>query len=78
MTKSEITQEALQLPLEEQLELAQELWANISPPDFELTPELRKMLRERLAEAKANPGAGVPWEEAHQRIKTKLANRQRP
>jgi putative addiction module component (TIGR02574 family) len=32
----------------------------------ELTPELKAELERRMAEADANPGALVPWEEVYQ------------
>jgi putative addiction module component (TIGR02574 family) len=73
MTRTKIAEIALKLPPEEQLELAQTLWDNVSPPDdFELTPELRELLNKRRAEARATPEAGVPWEEIKARILREL------
>lgn len=69
MTKVEILTAATRLPLEEQLELAQELWNNVSPPaDLDLSPELRDLLEARRAEAMSNPGTSIPWSEARARI----------
>jgi len=39
------------------------------------TPELLKLLEERRAEAVANPGSGIPVEEAHARIRKALMKR---
>lgn len=69
MTKVEIVTEALKLPMEEQLELAQRLWENAAPPaDHELTAELKELLEARRAEALAHPEDGISWEEAKARI----------
>lgn len=69
MTKAAIARAALQLPVEDQLELAQTLWDRASPPsDFELTPELKELLEARRQEALENPGAGVPWDEVRDRL----------
>ncbi len=69
MTKSELTQQVLALPVEEQLDLAQEIWENASPPpDLRLSDDLRDLLEERRAEALANPEDVVPWEEARARL----------
>ncbi len=64
MTKSQLTHEALALPMEDQLDLAQALWQNASPPpELELSPELKTMLEARLKEAQENPDDGHTWEE---------------
>ena len=64
MTKSEIAQQALSLPFEDQLDLAQTLWENASPPpDFELSPELKELLEARLKEAQENPDGCPPPEQ---------------
>jgi putative addiction module component (TIGR02574 family) len=65
MTKVElIEQQITELPAEEQLTLAQRVLERYTPPeDYELSPELREVLRERLAAAKENPAGGIPWEE---------------
>ena len=60
MTKAEITEAALSLPRDKQLELA---------------PELRDLLRERLAQAKADPHGSLPWEEVHRKIERSLEDR---
>jgi len=69
MTKAAIARLALELPIDERLDLAQTLWDSASPPeDFELTPELRNLLDDRLREAEAHPEAGVTWEEMKARL----------
>lgn len=69
MTKADLTRLALELPIDEQLELAQTLWDNASPPeDFTLTPEIRDLLDARLLEAEKNPEASIPWEEMKARL----------
>ena len=69
MTKPEIRQEALALPLADQIELAQALWENASPPsDVELSPELKVVLEERLEEAREHPEDGLTWEEVKAKV----------
>ena len=69
MTVADLTQRALELSVEEQLELAQSIWDHASPPaDFDLSPELKTLLEARRLEAIANPGAGVPWHEVKARL----------
>jgi len=64
MTKAELRDQVLQLPLEDQLDLVQEVWDRAGPePSFVLTDELRELLRERRREALEHPEAGIPWEE---------------
>ncbi|MFL6259771.1 MAG: addiction module protein [Thermoanaerobaculia bacterium] len=69
MTKADLTRLALELPIDERLDLAQALWDSAAPPeDFTLTPELRDLLDARLLEAEANPGTSVTWEEMKARL----------
>lgn len=69
MTKADLTRHALELPLEEQLDLAQEIWEHASPAaDLSLSDELKELLEARLLEARTNPEAGVPWEEVKARL----------
>jgi len=69
MTKTDLAREALELPIEDQLDLAQTLWEHASPsPDLTISPELKELLEARLLEARANPEAGVPWEEVMARL----------
>jgi putative addiction module component (TIGR02574 family) len=69
MTKADLTRQALELPLDDQLDLAQALWEHASPvADYSLPPELEQLLAARLLEAHENPEAGVPWEEVRARL----------
>lgn len=69
MTKADLARLALELPVDEQLELAQTLWNNASPPqDFTLTPELKELLDARRLEAETHPDAGIPWKEMKARL----------
>jgi putative addiction module component (TIGR02574 family) len=69
MTKADLTRRALELPVEDQLDLAQTLWEHASPPaDFDLSPKLAKFLEARRQEASENPEAGLPWEEIKARL----------
>lgn len=77
MTKTEIAKAALELPVGDQLDVAQQLWDNVAPEtDFEPTPELATLLEERLAEVKANPDGGIPVDESHARIRKSFKNRE--
>jgi len=76
MTTSELKERLFELPPKEQLEIQEELWQRLQPNvELRLTPELRAVLEARLEEAKANPDAGISWEEASARIKRRLAER---
>ena len=68
MTKADLTRHALELPIEEQIELAQTLWEHASPEaGFVLSDELKDLLDARLREAHTNPEAGSSWEEVKAR-----------
>ena len=69
MTKADLTRLALELPIDERLDLAQTLWDSASPPeDLTLTPELRDLLDARLLDAEAHPDTSVTWEEMKARL----------
>ncbi len=69
MTKADLTRLALELSIDERLDLAQTLWDSASPPeDFTLTPELQDLLDARLREAEVNPDTSVTWEEMKARL----------
>jgi putative addiction module component (TIGR02574 family) len=74
MTKMELRSQALQLPVEDRLELAEALWESLEqePVQPELPGWQREVLDERLAADEAEPDAGSPWEEVKQRILAKL------
>ncbi len=69
MTKADLTRLALELPIDQRLDLAQTLWDSASPPeDFTLTPELRELLDARLRDAEDHPETSVTWEEMKARL----------
>lgn len=70
MTKTEIREQALSLPLEERVELADELWASIQREQDKLPlwPWQRDVLEERLRMLDQNPDAGSTWEEVRAEI----------
>jgi putative addiction module component (TIGR02574 family) len=74
MTKAELQSEALQLPVEDRLELAEVLWESLEqePAQPELPTWQREVLDERLAADDAAPEAGSPWQEVKKRILAKL------
>ena len=69
MTKTDLARQALELPIDEQLDLAQTLWDKAAPaPDLTLPLELRELLEARRLEARTNPGAGLSWQEVKARL----------
>lgn len=73
MTKTDLRQEALALPVEDQLDLAQALWENASPPsEFEISPELKELLEARLKDAQEHPDDGLTWEEVKAEVFKRL------
>lgn len=55
------------LPIDERIQLAQELWDSVSEEDADalipVTPDLREELRRRLAEYRKNPASAVDFHE---------------
>lgn len=69
MAKADLIRQALELPLDDQLDLAQTLWDHASPEaDYSLSPDLEQLLEARRLEALENPDAGIPWEEVRARL----------
>lgn len=69
MTRAELTRQVLELPIEDQLELAQTVWEQSSPPALGLlSPELEAELDRRLAEAIAHPETSIPWDDVKRRL----------
>ena len=62
--------ETLDLPISERIQLVTEIWNSIAefPNEIRLTPSTRKLLTKRLAEYRANPDEGSPWEDVKHRI----------
>ena len=65
--------DVLQLPVAERLQLVSDIWDSIAdaPEALELTSEDKKLIDERLAARRKNPGAGSPWREVYDRITSK-------
>jgi putative addiction module component (TIGR02574 family) len=74
MTKAELQAQALQLPVEDRIDLAEALWDSLEqePVQPELPAWQRELLDERLAADDAVPDSGSPWEEVKQRILAKI------
>ena len=73
MSNPAVDFEALRhLPVADRLRLVGDLWDSIAQdaPDeaFPMTPELASELDRRLADADANPDAGIPWEQVRAEI----------
>jgi putative addiction module component (TIGR02574 family) len=63
---AELLSAALALTPAEREELADCLWASLDPPDAELTEEeFVAELNRRAMELKADPSAGVSWDDVH-------------
>jgi putative addiction module component (TIGR02574 family) len=73
MTKAQLKSEALQLPVEDRLEIAEAIWESLEAVEPPPLPDWQqRLLDERIAEDDADPEAGSPWEEVKQRILSSL------
>jgi len=74
MTRVELQEQLMELPLEERLDIAQILWDSASPPlePPTLTDEQKAVLEKRRAAFLADPDACSSWEEAKARILARL------
>lgn len=70
MTKTELRKTALDLPVEERLELAEAIWESVeSQAEQPAIPSWQQdLLDQRIAADDAAPEAGSPWHEVKQRI----------
>lgn len=68
MTKSEIQQQALELPADQRQELAAALWESLEAEPPPLPEWQRRLLDERLAALDESPDEGAPWEEVEKRV----------
>lgn len=70
MTKTQIQEQALSLPVEERVELADELWASIQRDQDKLPlwPWQAEILEERLRMLDKDPGAGSTWDEVKREL----------
>lgn len=62
MVESSLLEKVLRLPPEDRRELMDEISHSLAP-EVPLTPELRALLDERLADVEARPDAFRPWDE---------------
>jgi putative addiction module component (TIGR02574 family) len=73
MTATDILEAAKAPPQEERIKLAHDLWEIVADDGYDpdLTPEQAAELDRRLADFKANPDEGIPWEQ----VKAELSQR---
>jgi putative addiction module component (TIGR02574 family) len=62
--------DVLQLPVQERLQLVEDIWNSIadSPETLELSDADKRLIDERLESRDRNPNAGSSWEEVYARI----------
>jgi putative addiction module component (TIGR02574 family) len=62
--------DVLELPLEERLQLVEDIWNSIAeaPEALQLTNEDKRLIDERLRAIHSDPHAGSPWAEVYARI----------
>lgn len=70
MTKMEVQETALKLPLEERLELAESLWLSVerSAADLPVPDWHKSLLDERIEAAKKDPEGWLTWDEVKKRV----------
>ncbi len=75
MNTTSILTEVEKLPIDDQVELVQQIWNRIVDSDarIELTDAQKAEISRRSAELDANPDIAVPWEE----VKRSLQERRR-
>jgi putative addiction module component (TIGR02574 family) len=62
MSASEILEQIRRLPLEEQYDIAEKVWAGLGDVEAELPAEQAAELDRRLADFEKDPRAGIPLE----------------
>ncbi len=72
MNKTEVQRDALRLPPEDRLEIAEALYRSLDPEP--LADWQKDKLDERLAAADAHPERFSTWDEAKARIESKIAS----
>jgi putative addiction module component (TIGR02574 family) len=74
MTQAELKSRALQLPVDQRLDLAEALWESLDqePAQPALPAWQRQILDERIAADDSAPDAGSPWQEVKKRILSSL------
>jgi putative addiction module component (TIGR02574 family) len=72
MVDQALVTQAKQLSPADRLELIGELWESLNPDDLPVTEAEKALIRERLAEADADPLAGRSWEEVEAELRQRL------
>lgn len=71
----QLREQLLKLPVDDRLELVQELWDSIAEEceqkPFPLTEAQREELERRIRELDAHPERAIPWEEAGERLRAR-------
>lgn len=71
--------ELRRLPIDERIRIVEDLWDIIAEgfqgKDFPVSPELAEELDRRLAEYRANPDSGVPWEVVRDRLRRRIGDK---
>ena len=70
LAKSEIQQEALNLPAHERIELVVELWDSLAPGEIPVPDWQRDLIRDRLAalDDLLPEDRSLPWEAVRKRV----------
>ena len=70
MTKAQVRQQALELPPEDRIDLAVEIWDSLSAKDIPVPDWQRDLIRERLAELEGvdSEDRSTPWSEVRERV----------
>ena len=70
MTKAQVQRQALELPPEDRIDLAVEIWESLSAKDIPVPDWQRDLIRERLAELEGvdSEDRSTPWGEVRERV----------
>ena len=70
MTKAQVQRQALELPPEDRIDLAVEIWDSLSAKDIPVPDWQRDLIRERLAELEGvdSEDRSTPWSEVRERV----------
>lgn len=69
---SVILEEALKLPVNERIQLADQLYASVEENhehSFSLTPDQLAELERRMEDHRKHPGSAIPWEVVRERMR---------
>ena len=70
MTKAQVQRQALELPPEDRIDLAVEIWDSLSAKDIPVPDWQRELIHERLAELEGvdSKDRSTPWNEVLERV----------